>query len=75
MTVALMDAEMKAARDAMMKAVWRDTFSIVLTQFTPPPPLPWRKRVAQRLAWRWYDVRVWIAEKVLRLPQDSGDLY
>lgn len=56
------------ARDATMDA-W-------LTNMGPPPPTPpWHIRLARRIRWRWYDARVWVAEKVLRLPQDNGDLY
>lgn len=33
------------------------------------PPLPWRARLARRIRNRWYSARVWVAEKILRLPQ------
>lgn len=46
-----------------------------LTMGPPPPIPPWHIRLVRRIKWRWYDARVWVAEKVLRLPQDSGDLY
>lgn len=54
----------KAAMDAM------------LTEMGPPPPAPsWHVRLSRRAYWRWHDARVWVAEKILRLPQGRDDLY
>lgn len=59
-----------------LREIWNqqtlEAFRVVMGP--PPPPLPWRARMARNLRGRWLDARVWIAEKILRLPQD-GDLY
>ena len=69
------------ADNETMKALMRQMYgkavvgAYVFEMGPPPPEPPWHIRLVRRIKWRWYDARVWVAEKVLRLPQDSGDLY
>ena len=65
------------ALNKYLKTVWApEAIDALLFEMGPPPPEPpWHIRLVRRIKWRWYDARVWVAEKVLRLPQDSGDLY
>jgi hypothetical protein len=66
--------ESVAARVRMAQAFYNAAATeLVFKRFMgpPSPPLPWWRRRLNRLSWRWYDLRVWIAVHVLRV--DIGD--
>lgn len=41
--------------------------SLIVDMGSPPPPMSWRRRFKMRLRRKWFDLRVWIAERVLRV--------